>query len=319
MSGVVPGRPGGRGSATPSFALPVGAGTGIPGPLGETRIGGTTFRWGERTVVMGIVNVTPDSFSDGGKYFDPSRAVAHGEQMAHDGADIVDIGGESTRPGARPISADEEISRVLPVIRGLRAKISLPISIDTTKSEVARAALDEGADVVNDISALGFDPAMAPLVAREKAPIVLMHMQGTPRIMQQNPFYENVVEEVKEFLRRRVQFALAAGVEADKIIVDPGIGFGKNIEHNLALLRGLGALADLGRPILVGTSRKTFIGKLLDAAPEERLEGSLAAAVAAALAGANIVRVHDVKEAARAVRVADALRFGAESIGARHA
>ncbi len=272
-----------------------------------------------RTVVMGIVNVTPDSFSDGGKYFDPSRAVAHGEQMARDGADIVDIGGESTRPGARPVSADEEISRVLPVIRGLRAKISLPISIDTTKSEVARAALDEGADVVNDISALGFDPAMAPLVAREKAPIVLMHMQGTPRIMQQNPFYENVVEEVKEFLRRRVQFALAAGVEADKIIVDPGIGFGKNIEHNLALLRGLGALADLGRPILVGTSRKTFIGKLLDAAPEERLEGSLAAAVAAALAGANIVRVHDVKEAARAVRVADALRFGAESIGARHA
>ncbi len=272
-----------------------------------------------RTVVMGIVNVTPDSFSDGGKYFDPSRAVAHGEQMARDGADIVDIGGESTRPGARPVSADEEISRVLPVIRGLRAKISLPISIDTTKSEVARAALDEGADVVNDISALGFDPAMAPLVAREKAPIVLMHIQGTPRTMQQNPFYENVVEEVKEFLRRRVQFALAAGVEADKIIVDPGIGFGKNIEHNLALLRGLGALADLGRPILVGTSRKTFIGKLLDAAPEERLEGSLAAAVAAALAGANIVRVHDVKEAARAVRVADALRFGAESIGARHA
>jgi dihydropteroate synthase len=258
---------------------------------------------------MGIVNVTPDSFSDGGKYFDPSRAVAHGEQMARDGADIVDIGGESTRPGARAVSADEEISRVLPVIRGLRAKISLPISIDTTKSEVARAALDEGADVVNDISALGFDPAMAPLVAREKAPIVLMHMQGTPRTMQQNPFYENVVEEVKEFLRRRVQFALAAGVEADKIIVDPGIGFGKNIEHNLALLRGLGALADLGRPILVGTSRKTFIGKLLDAAPKERLEGSLAAAVAAALAGANIVRVHDVKEAARAVRVADALRF----------
>jgi dihydropteroate synthase len=286
------------------FALPTRHGT-----LDMTR----------RTVVMGIVNVTPDSFSDGGKYFDPSRAVAHGEQMARDGADIVDIGGESTRPGARPISADEEISRVLPVIRGLRAKISLPISIDTTKSEVARAALDEGADVVNDISALGFDPAMAPLVAREKAPIVLMHMQGTPRTMQQNPFYENVVEEVKEFLRRRVQFALAAGVEADKIIVDPGIGFGKNIEHNLALLRGLGALADLGRPILVGTSRKTFIGKLLDAAPEERLEGSLAAAVAAALAGANIVRVHDVKEAARAVRVADALRFGAESIGARHA
>jgi dihydropteroate synthase len=272
-----------------------------------------------RTAVMGIVNVTPDSFSDGGKFFDPSRAVAHGERMARDGADIVDIGGESTRPGARPVAADEEARRVLPVIRALRARISIPISIDTIKSEVARAALGEGADVINDISALGFDPAMAPLAAKEKVPVVLMHMQGTPRTMQQNPFYENVVEEVKEFLGRRVELALEAGVDAEKILVDPGIGFGKNIEHNLALVRGLGALAALGRPILVGTSRKTFIGKLLDAAPEDRLEGSLAAAVAAVLAGANMIRVHDVKEAARAVRIADALRFGAESVGARHA
>jgi dihydropteroate synthase len=286
------------------FALPTRHGT-----LDMTR----------RTAVMGIVNVTPDSFSDGGKYFDPSRAVARGEQMARDGADIVDIGGESTRPGARPVAADEETRRVLPVIRKLRARISIPISIDTTKSEVARAALDEGADVVNDISALGFDPAMAPLAAKENVPVVLMHMQGTPRTMQQNPFYENVVEEVKEFLGRRVEFAIEAGVDADRIIVDPGIGFGKNVEHNLALVRGLGALAGLGRPVLVGTSRKTFIGKLLDAAPEERLEGSLAAAVAAVLAGANIIRVHDVKEAVRAVRIADALRFGAESGGARHA
>jgi len=263
-----------------------------------------------RTAVMGIVNVTPDSFSDGGKYFAPARAVARGEQMAQDGADIVDIGGESTRPGARPVSAEDEIARVIPVIRGLRRKISIPISVDTTKAQVARAALDEGADLVNDISALGFDPAMAALVAREKVPVVLMHMQGTPRTMQHSPAYEDVVEEVKSYLKGRVQFAVQAGVDAERIVVDPGIGFGKNLEHNLALLRGLAALAALGRPVLVGTSRKTFIGKLLDAAPEERLEGSLAAAVATALAGANMVRVHDVKEAARALRIADALRFG---------
>jgi dihydropteroate synthase len=199
---------------------------------------------------------------------------------------------------------------VIPVIRALRRKIAIPISIDTTKSKVARAALDEGADLVNDISALGFDPAMAALVAREKVPVVLMHMQGTPRTMQHSPAYEDVVEEVKSYLKGRVLFAVQAGVDAERIVVDPGIGFGKNLAHNLALVRALGALAALGRPVLAGTSRKTFIGKLLDAAPEERLEGSLAAAVATALAGANMVRVHDVKEAARALRIADALRFG---------
>ena len=260
---------------------------------------------------MGIVNVTPDSFSDGGRYLDADRAVARGEEMARDGADIIDIGGESTRPGAGSVSAREEMERVLPVIRGLRRNASIPISIDTAKAEVARAALEEGADLVNDISALRFDPAMASLVAAEKVPVVLMHMQGTPRTMQQNPAYEDVVAEVKGFLLGRVQFAIEAGVERERIIVDPGIGFGKNLDHNLALLRGLPALAALGRPVLVGASRKTFIGKLLDAGPEERLEGSLAAAVAAVLAGANMIRVHDVKEACRAVRVADALRFGA--------
>jgi dihydropteroate synthase len=266
-----------------------------------------------RTAVMGIVNVTPDSFSDGGKYFAPERAVARGEEFARSGADLVDIGGESTRPGAAPVSAEDEIARVVPVIRALRRKVAIPISIDTTKSQVARAALDEGADLVNDISALGFDPAMAALVAAERVPVVLMHMQGTPRTMQQGPAYKDVLEEVKSYLQRRIEFAMAAGVEADRIIVDPGIGFGKNLEHNLALVRGLSALAGLGRPVLVGTSRKTFIGKLLGAGPEERLEGSLAAAVATALAGANMIRVHDVKEAARAVRVADALRYGADA------
>ncbi len=272
-----------------------------------------------RTAVMGIVNVTPDSFSDGERYFDAARAVAHGERMAHEGADLIDVGGESTRPGALPVSAEEEIARVIPVIRGLRRKISLPISIDTMKSQVARAALDEGADLINDISALGFDAAMASLAAAEKVPVVLMHMQGMPRTMQQSPSYGDVVEEVRTYLHSRMQFAVESGVETERIVIDPGIGFGKNLEHNLALLRGLSALAALGRPVLVGTSRKTFLGKLLDAAPEERLEGSLAAAVAAVLAGANIVRVHDVKEAVRAVRIADALRFGAgEPAGARH-
>jgi dihydropteroate synthase len=279
-----------------------------PGFALSTRHGTIDMR--RRTAVMGIVNVTPDSFSDGGKYFAPARAVACGEEMAEGGADVIDIGGESTRPGARPVSAEDEIARVIPVIRGLRRKLSIPISVDTTKAQVARAALDEGADLVNDISALGFDSAMAALVAAEKVPIVLMHMQGTPQTMQHSPFYEDVVEEVKTFLQNRVRFAVEAGVEAERIIVDPGIGFGKNLEHNLALLRGLSALAGLGRPLLVGTSRKTFIGKLLDAAPEERLAGSLAAAAASVLAGANIVRVHDVKEAARAMRIADALRFG---------
>lgn len=263
-----------------------------------------------RTAVMGIVNVTPDSFADGGRYLDSEKAIAHGIALASQGADIIDIGGESTRPGARPVSAGEEMGRVLPVIRGLRRTLSIPISIDTTKADVARAAVDEGVDMVNDISALRLDPAMAPLVAAAKLPVVLMHMLGTPRTMQQSPRYQDVVEEVKEFLRRRIRFALEAGVSAERIIIDPGIGFGKNLDHNLALLRGLPSLASLGQPLLVGPSRKTFVGKLLDAGPEERLEGSLAAAVAAVLAGANIIRTHDVKESRRAIRIADALRYG---------
>ena len=264
-----------------------------------------------RTALMGIVNVTPDSFSDGGRYFDPGKAISHGIDLAQEGADIIDVGGESTRPGARPLSAREEIERILPVIRGLRRAVPIPISIDTYKADVARAALAEGADMINDISALRFDVAMAPLIAAEKVPVVLMHMQGAPQTMQQRPRYQNVVEEVREFLRSRIHFALEAGVEADRIIIDPGIGFGKELDHNLALLRGIPTLASLGRPILVGPSRKTFIGKILEVGPEERLEGSLAAAVAAVLAGANMIRTHDVKEARRAVRIADALRFGA--------
>ncbi|MBI1994117.1 MAG: dihydropteroate synthase [Deltaproteobacteria bacterium] len=272
-----------------------------------------------RTALMGVVNVTPDSFSDGGRYFEPAQAISHGVKLVEEGADIIDVGGESTRPGARPVSGREEVERVIPVIRGLRRELSAPISVDTYKADVAKAALDAGADMVNDISALRFDPAMAPLIAAEKVPVVLMHMRGTPRTMQRRPHYRDVVEEVREFLRDRIRFAVQAGVDLERIIVDPGIGFGKELEHNLALLRALPALADLGRPVLVGPSRKTFIGKILDVGPEERLEGSLAAAVAAVLGGASVIRTHDVKEARRAIRVADAMRFGGASPLTPHA
>jgi dihydropteroate synthase len=270
-----------------------------------------TVDFSRRTAVMAILNVTPDSFYDGGRRLDAERAIADGVELAHVGADIIDIGGESTRPGAEEVSEKEELQRVLPVIRGLRRELKLPLSIDTYKFGVAQAALDAGADIVNDISALRFDARMAALVAEEKVPVVLMHMQGTPRTMQREPRYENVVREVGDFLTSRVRYAIDLGVAPHAIVIDPGIGFGKTLEHNLTLLRHLGVLAELGQPLLLGASRKTFIGKLLNLEPEQRLEGSLAAAVAAVLAGANIIRAHDVKETIMAVRVADAIRYGA--------
>jgi dihydropteroate synthase len=264
-----------------------------------------------RTALMGVLNVTPDSFSDGGKYLEREKAIAHGIRLAEEGADIIDIGGESTRPGARPISVEEESERVIPVVRGLRRALSIPISIDTCKAEVARRALDAGADIINDVSALRVDADMARLASAERVPVILMHMQGTPETMQRRPRYQNVVEEVKEFLRSRVLFAMEQGIDPSRIIVDPGIGFGKELQHNLALLRGLPALAALGRPLLVGVSRKTFIGKLLGGAgPEERMEGSLAAAVLAVAGGAHAIRAHDVRESRRALRVVDAIRYG---------
>jgi len=259
--------------------------------------------------VMGVLNVTPDSFYDGGRRLGPEKAAADGEEMAATGADIIDIGGESTRPGARAVTEEEELERVLPVVRGLRRTIAIPISIDTYKANVARAALDEGADIVNDISALRFDPAMAALVAAEKVPIVLMHMQGTPRTMQMEPCYGDVLSEVKDFLAAQIRLALESGIALERIIIDPGIGFGKTLEHNLRLLNGLAELSRLGQPLLVGASRKAFIGRILNVTPDERLEGSLAAAVAAVLRGAHIIRAHDVKETRRAVNVADAIRY----------
>jgi len=295
-------------SAALNWLAPVSPAASAQRNVLRTRHGELDFA--RRTLIMGIINVTPDSFFDGGRRFDPATAVADGVAMSASGADILDIGGESTRPGAVPVSEDEEIARVLPVVRGLRAQVAAPISIDTYKAKVARAALDAGADIVNDISALRFDPAMASMVAAEKVPLILMHMQGTPRTMQREPQYVDVVREVRDFLAAQLDQAMNAGVAQDSVVMDPGIGFGKTIEHNLQLLRGLPMLAALGQPLLVGVSRKNFIGKILGAEPADRLEGSLAAAVAAVLAGANILRVHDVAESYKATRIADAIRFG---------
>lgn len=248
----------------------------------------------QRVQIMGIVNVTPDSFSDGGRYFGADDAVKQGLLLVEEGADILDVGGESTRPGAEPVDAEEEARRVVPVIEGLRAATGVPISVDTTKVPVARAALDAGAQMINDVSAGRFDEAMFDLVAQRQVPIVLMHMQGEPRTMQQHPTYDDVVRDVGSFLIQRAEVAITAGVSGDRIVIDPGFGFGKTLEHNLLLLKRLAELARLGYPVLVGTSRKSFIGLTLDVALDDRLEGTAATTAVAVMNGAAIVRVHDV-------------------------
>ncbi|MFT3865883.1 MAG: dihydropteroate synthase [Solirubrobacterales bacterium] len=255
--------------------------------------------------LMGVVNVTPDSFSDGGLYLDPQAAIAHGEELAATGAAILDVGGESTRPGAAPVAADEELRRVGPVIAGL-AGLGTTISVDTMKAPVAAAALDAGASVVNDVTALRGDPEMAALVAERGAGLVLMHMAGEPRTMQDHPpdYGGDVVGAVRDFLAERLAAAVAAGVEEERIWLDPGIGFGKTDPDNFALLRGLPELAALGRPLVVGTSRKSFIGRTDGSAADERLGGTIATSVLAAAAGAAVLRVHDVAEMDQALRVA---------------
>lgn len=256
---------------------------------------------------MGILNVTPDSFSDGGLFVDVAVAVGHGLAMLDEGATFVDVGGESTRPGAESVSAEQEINRVVPVIAGLKAvRPDARISIDTMKAEVARAALDAGASFVNDVSA-GVDPRMFPLVAERGVDICLMHMLGEPRTMQDDPRYSDVVTEVLDKLLHRAQVAMDAGIARDRIVIDPGIGFGKTVTHNLQLLKGLEVFVDTGFPVLVGASRKSFIGLTLGLGVEERLEGSLAVAVWAASQGARILRVHDIKASVRAVRMARAI------------
>jgi dihydropteroate synthase len=255
---------------------------------------------------MGIVNVTPDSFSDGGLFLDAAAAVEHGTRLAAEGASILDVGGESTRPGAAPVAAEDEIARVLPVVEGL-ATAGHRVSIDTTKAEVARAALDAGADLVNDVSALRFDPELAGLVAERGARCCLMHMLGEPRTMQESPRYEDVVSEVKAFLEARLAFAVAEGVEEERVWLDPGVGFGKTVEHNLELLRRLDEIVAIGRPVVVGTSRKSFLGKLTGGKAEgERLPGTIATNVLALERGASIFRVHDVAPVADALAVAAA-------------
>ncbi|MGQ9672805.1 MAG: dihydropteroate synthase [Candidatus Aminicenantales bacterium] len=265
------------------------------------------FFLGQRTWLMGVVNVTPDSFYDGGFYFDPARAVERGLTLVAEGADILDIGGESTRPGSEPIPVEEEKRRVVPVIAALREKTDVPISIDTTKAEVAEAAIAAGACIVNDISAGRFDPRMLPLVAGSGVGLVLMHMKGTPKTMQINPSYVDVLAEVKTFLSERMETVLSFGIRRENLIIDPGIGFGKNLEHNLLLLNRLDTFQELGRPILVGVSRKSFIGHILNLEAQHRLEGTIAAAVIAIQRGASVLRVHDAQAIKRAITVAEAI------------
>jgi len=263
---------------------------------------------GKKTLVMGILNVTPDSFSDGGKFLDPDAAVVEGKRMLDDGADLLDIGGESSRPGAEPVAVEEEIRRVVPVIDRLHRETGALLSVDTTKARVAEEAIAAGAAVINDISALRADARMGDLACRSGVGLILMHMQGTPQTMQQDPRYDDVVKEVLAFLRERGQEAFIAGVLDTAIVYDPGIGFGKTYEHNLALLRRLPEFASLGRPVLVGVSRKAFIGKATAVTePADRLEGTVAAVTLAIAGGAAIVRVHDVRAMARAARLADAV------------
>lgn len=263
-----------------------------------------------RPLVMGILNVTPDSFSDGGRHAALPDAIGHARQMEADGADIIDIGGESTRPGAETVDAEEEMARVIPVINSLKSKSSVLISVDTYKAKVAEAALKAGADIINDISALRFDPKMVGLVAESKVPLALMHMLGTPRSMQDDPSYQDCVGEISIFFSERIQFCQENGIDRSKLILDPGIGFGKRLQDNVAILTELHRFSELGLPLLVGASRKSFIGKLHNTgrSADSRIGGSVAAAVMAVQQGANIVRVHDVAETVEALKVVQAIQ-----------
>ena len=263
----------------------------------------------KKTYLMGILNVTPDSFSDGGRYFDRTLAIKRAHEMVEEGADIIDIGGESTRPGSEPVPLQEEIARTIPVIEEISKKIKVPVSIDTYKAEVAKRALDAGASIVNDISGLRFDPEMPKVVSQYKVPVVIMHIKGTPKNMQANPIYEALIPEIMDYLRESIKLAVESGIAEDKIIIDPGIGFGKTFDHNLEIIKNLHEFKYLEKPILIGPSRKAFIGKILDDAPApERLEGTAAAVAISILNGANIIRVHDVKEMKRVADVADAVK-----------
>jgi dihydropteroate synthase len=316
--GIVEARPAiGGGRATPSFDLPEGASAGVPGPTGSTRIGAREFAWGVRTYVMGILNITPDSFSGdgllaaGSAAIDPASAVDPvasaveiGRRMVAEGADLLDVGGESTRPGHATVDAADEIARVVPVIAALRAALpDTPLSVDTTKADVAAAALDAGADLVNDVWGVATDAEMLHLAARRGVPIVLMHNRAQAR-------YTNLMPEIVADLQAAIERALGAGIGWDSIVVDPGFGFGKTAAHNLVLLRDLALLRVLGRPVLLGTSRKSTLGKVLDLPADERLEATLATTALGIASGVDIVRVHDVRANVRAARMSEAIIRG---------
>jgi dihydropteroate synthase len=263
----------------------------------------------KKTYIMGVLNVTPDSFSDGSLYFDISAAIERAHRMAEEGADIIDIGGESTRPGSESIAIEEELRRTIPVVEAIAKEIKIPISIDTYKSEVARRALDAGASMVNDISGLRFDPEMPEVVSQYDVPVVIMHIKGTPRDMQQNPQYKALIPEIMDYLRVGITVAKRAGIQDDKIVIDPGIGFGKTFEDNLKIIHSLHEFTFLKKPIVIGPSRKAFIGKILGDAPvTDRLEGTAAAVSVSIMNGANIIRVHDVKEMVKVAKIADAIK-----------
>jgi dihydropteroate synthase len=275
--------------------------------------GGGALKLSERAAIMGIVNVTPDSFSDGGKFLDAPAAIDHGLALAGEGADVLDVGAESTRPGAAPVDEQEEIRRLLPVVEALANKAGVPVSVDTMKAAVAEAALDAGAQIVNDVSAGTRDDTMLRLCAERDAPIVLMHMRGEPRTMQAGVRYHDVVGDILAYLDEKAEAAKAAGIRAERILVDPGFGFGKLVEHNLVLLRRLGEFRRLGYPVVAGTSRKTFIGKVLGDLPvAERLEGTAATVALAIWNGASVVRVHDVRAMRRVVNIVEAAMNAAE-------
>ena len=277
----------------------------VPEPI---KIGKKKLDFGRRTYVMGILNVTNDSFSDGGMFIDVDAAVDHAKGMVRDGADIIDVGGESSRPGSRGMDARTEISRVIPVIKRLKKETDSIISIDTTKSKVAAAAVEAGAHMVNDISGLRFDNKMASVVSSCGVPIVVMHILGKPRTMQKKPSYKDLISDIIIYLKNSIELAIKRGIQREKIIVDPGIGFGKTTEHNLEILKRLREFKSLGQPVLVGTSRKSLIGNVLDLSVDQRIEGTAATVAAAVLNGANIVRVHDVKEMCRVIRMTDAIK-----------
>ena len=263
---------------------------------------------GKRTLVMGVLNVTPDSFFDRGRFFDKKKAAMRAMEMASLGADVIDIGGESTRPGSKEVPLEEELKRVVPVIESVAGKIKIPVSVDTRKAPVAAAALKAGARIVNDVSALTHDPVMADVAAKYEAAVILMHMKGTPGTMQKSPRYKDVIKDVSLYLKASIKTALSAGIKKDDIIVDPGIGFGKTLEHNLEILRGLRRFKALGCPLCIGTSRKSFIGRLQGSDdPSGRLVGTIASGIIAVVNGADILRVHDVKEAVESVMVADGI------------